>query len=112
MTPDELLMAQRRDARARAVAALGAAMDHINATGRAPDRWEYKCLWQGINAVFHGAYALAETEGCLAQVPRASRSPLGSLGGDEPSHDLASLRSALRSAEAEDVRLHPHLGPL
>jgi hypothetical protein len=52
-----------------------AALDHLDATQREPDRWEEECLSYALGAMACGMYLVAEVELAAFARPVAERSP-------------------------------------
>ena len=103
---------ERNVERLCAVQSLKEALRNIGMEGRQPDLWERLSLIYGINALFRGLYRLADASAERAMVPEGERSKEILSSDLVGNYDLATLEEALRVAEAEPVRQHPHFGPV
>ena len=107
-------LAERKQEKEEAVAAVEEFLAAIEGKAREPDRWERFHLVEAIGGIFRGAYSsgLAEVERAATPVERRGAPP---EVPKDPLYDrcnIALLREALREAEAEPLRRYVHHGPI
>ena len=99
MMDSDAYVRQRADEKARATAAIAAAIATIDGEQREPDTWERKHLYIAIMSVFHGRHRLAMVYAEKALTPTDERGRFAEdLGLDDC--DLAAFRLLLSNAEA------------
>jgi len=106
------------DRKDRLYATFAAALDHLDAAGREPDRWEEECLSYALGAMACGMYLVAEVELAAFARPVDERSldAVAALAAKPGRFSKAMLRHGLdyvkdryEQSQASNVALPPAL---